>query len=173
MYPFPGWRRIIFVAVLIVVIVIALAPSITEGTIKVQIFGVSPSGGISHLYIKFTSLEIHTHGFGFGTGWVSINETTPQVDLIHSSDFLPNVIVSAQITSGRYDSIRLRMSNSTAFVAGTKISFPRGSALTANFTLPISPNGFGNVLLVVSFDDSLVFASPASLSLQVVQTSVA
>jgi len=64
------------------------------------------------------------------------------------------------------------MTNSTAVIGGTHVSLSNTPTLSANFTLPIPPNGFGDVLLLVSFDDSLVLANPAALSIQVVQTSV-
>jgi len=173
MYPYPGWRRVIFVAVIVVVLVIALAPSLTQGTIKVHIYGMTTQGVIDHLYVKFANLQFHTYGFGFGAGWVSVNETTPTIDLIPiTSQFLPQIVASAQITSGRYDAIRLFMTNSTALVGFTRVSLPNTPTLNANFTLPIPPNGFGDVLLLVSFDESLVLASPAALSIQVVQISV-
>src|SRR5690242_6081392 len=110
MYSYPGWRRVIFVAALVVVLVIALAPSITQGTIKVHIYGVTSPGVIDHLYGKFTSLQFHNHGVGFDAGWVSVNETTPTVDLVPvPGQFLPQIVASAQITSGTYDAIRLVM----------------------------------------------------------------
>jgi hypothetical protein len=173
MYPYPGWRRVIFVAVIVVVLVIALAPSLTQGTIKVHIYGLTTQGVIDHLYVKFANLQFHTYGFGFGAGWVSVNETTPTIDLIPiTSQFLPQIVASAQITSGRYDAIRLSMTNSTALVGITRVSLSNTPTLNANFTLPIPPNGFGDVLLLVSFDESLILASPAALSIQVVQISV-
>ena len=173
MYLYPGSRRVIFVAVLVVVLVVALAPSITQGTIKVHIYGLTTQGVIDHLYVKFANLQFHTYGFGFGAGWVSVNETTPTIDLIPiTSQFLPQIVASAQITSGRYDAIRLFMTNSTALVGFTRVSLPNTPTLNANFSLPIPPNGFGDVLLLVSFDESLVLASPAALSIEVVQISV-
>ncbi len=174
MYPYPGWRRVIFVTVLVIVLVIALAPSTTQGTIKVHIYGLTTPGVIDHLYIKFTSLRFHTYGFGSGAGWVNVTETTPTIDLIPGpTQFLPHIVASAQITSGRYDAIQLLMTNSTALIGTTPVSLSNTPTLSANFTLPISPNGFGDILLLVSFDDSLVFANPAALSIEVVQTSVA
>jgi hypothetical protein len=173
MYPYPGWRRVIFVAVLVAVLVIALAPSITRGTIKVHIYGLTAPGVIDHLYIKVMRLQFHTYGFGTGAGWVNITETTPAIDLIPTpTQFLPQIVASAQVTSGRYDAIRLFMTNSTALIGTTQVSLSNNPTLSANFTLPVSPNGFGDVLLLVSFDDSLILASPAALSIQVVQTSV-
>src|SRR5690349_5424278 len=125
MYPYPGWRRVIFAAVLIVVLVITLAPSITQGTIKVYIYGVTTPGVIDHLYVKFTSLQFHTNGVGFLAGWVNVTQITPTVDLVPiPSQFLPQIVASAQITSGRYDAIRLIMTNSTAIVGANRVSLP-------------------------------------------------
>ena len=175
MYPYPASRRVIFVAALVVVLVFALAPSITQGTIKIHIYGLTAPGVIDHLYVKFTNLQFHTYGFVFGTGagWVNVTETTPTIDLIPTpTQFLPQIVASAQISSGRYDAIRLLMTNSTAVIGSIHVSLSNTPTLNANFTLPIPPNGFGDVLLLVSFNDSLVLASPAALSIQVVQTSV-
>jgi len=173
MYLYHGWRRVIFVAVLVVVLIIALAPSITQGTIKLHIYGLTTHGVIDHLYVKFANLQLHTYGFGFGAGWFNVTETTPTIDLIPiASQFLPQIVASAQITSGRYDAIRLVMTNSTALVGSSRVSLSNTPTLNANFTLPIPPNGFGDVLLLLSFDESLVLANPAVLSIQVVQTSV-
>ncbi|HWY28201.1 MAG TPA: hypothetical protein VNW25_02965, partial [Candidatus Sulfotelmatobacter sp.] len=65
----------------------------------------------------------------------------------------------------------LIMTNSTASIGTTSVSLPNTPTLNANFTLPIPPNGYGDVLLLVSFDDSLIFANPAALSIQIVQTT--
>jgi hypothetical protein len=173
MYLYQRWRRVLFVAVLVIVLVIALAPSITQGTIKVHVYGLTTPGVIDHLYVKFTSLQLHTYGFGFGAGWVSVSETTATIDLIPiPTQLLPQIVASVPITSGRYDAIRLIMTNSTALIGTTQVSLSNTPTLNANFTLPIPPNGFGDVLLLLSFDYSLVFASPPALSIQVVQTSV-
>jgi hypothetical protein len=164
---------VVFVAVLVVVLVIALAPSITQGTVKVHIFGLTASGGIDHLYVKFTLLQFHTYGFGFSRGWVNVSQTTPTIDLVPlPSQFLPQIVASAQVTSGRYDGVKLFMTNSTALMGNSRVLMSNTPTLSANFTLPIPPSGFGDILLLVTFDDSLVLANPASLSIQVVQTSV-
>lgn len=174
MYPLPGWRRIVFVAVLVVVLVLALTPSITQGTVKVHIYGIGGTGVIDHLFVSFKSLQFHTLGFASNTGWVSLNQTTAPIDLIHApGQYSPIMVESAQITSGRYDAIRLFMTNSTAQAGSRSFSFSNNPILDANFSLPISPNGFGDVLLLVSFDYSLVLQTPSTLSIRIVQTSLA
>lgn len=178
MYPYPGWRRVLFVAVLLVVLVLALTPSITQGTIKIHIYGMSGTGAIEHLYVGFNSLQLHTFGFPSDAGWVSFNQTSSPIDLIQTpGQYSPRIAESASITSGRYDAIKLGMTNSTAQIGSNRIILSNTPTLDANFTLPISPNGFGDVLLLLSFDygpivDSLSLRSPGTLSIRVVQTSV-
>src|SRR3989475_12565079 len=156
MYPYPEWRRVIFVPVLVVVLVIALAPSITQGTIKVHIYGLTNRGVVDHLYVKFSILKLHTYGFGSNVGWVNVTETTPIIDLIPvTAQFLPQIVASAQITSGKYHAIKLFMRNTTAQIGSTHVSLSNTPTLNANFALPITPNGFGYVLMLVSFDESL------------------
>ena len=173
MYSYPGWRRVIFVAVLVVVLVLALTPSITQGTIKIHIYGLAGSGVIDHLFVSFNSIQFHTFGFASNNGWVSINQTTTAVDLMQSpGQYLPRIVESAPITSGRYDAIRLVMTNSTAQVGMNRLSLSNTPILDANFTLPVAPNGFGDVLLLLSFDYSLILQNPGTLSIRIVQTSV-
>ena len=173
MYPYPGWRRIVFVAVLVVVLVLALTPSITQGTVKIHIYGVAASGAVDHLFVSFKSLQFHTFGFASNAGWVSLNQTTSPVDLIPvPGQYLPRMVESAAITSGRYDAIRLIMTNSTYQVGGNRFPLSNAPILDANFTLPVAPNGFGDVLLLLSFDYGLVLQSPGTLSIRIVQTSV-
>ena len=173
MYPFPGWRRVIFVGVLVVVLILALAPSITQGTIKVKVYGLAGTGVIDHLFVGFKSLQFHAFGFALNAGWVSLNQSTPPIDLIQvPGQYLPSVVESAPIASGRYDAIRLVMTNSTAQVGSGRISLSNAPILNANFTLPIAPNGFGDVLLLLSFDYSLILQGPGTLSIRIVQTSV-
>jgi Domain of unknown function (DUF4382) len=173
MYLYPGWRRIVFVAVLLVVLVLTLTPSITQGTIKIHVYGLTGAGAIDHLFVGFKSLQFHTFGFAANTGWVSLNQSTAAIDLVRPpGQYLPETVESAPITSGRYDAIRLVMTNSTAQVGTKSFSLSNTPVLDANFTLPISPNGFGDVLLLLSFDYALILQNPGTLSIQIVQTSV-
>ena len=173
MYSYPTWRRVIFVAVLVVVLVLALTPSLTQGTVKIHVYGLTGTGVVDHLFVSFKSLQFHTFGFASNTGWVSLNQTTAPVDLIQApGQYLPRNIESAPITSGRYDAIRLVMTNSTALVGTSRVPLSNTPILDANFTLPVSPNGFGDILLLLSFDYSLILESPGTLSIHVVQTSV-
>lgn len=173
MYPYPAWRRVVFVAVLVVVLVFALTPSVTQGTIKLHIYGVAGTGVIDHLFVSFKSLQFHTVGFASNTGWVNLNQTTTPIDLIQPrGQYLPTIVESAPITSGKYDAIRLNMTNSTAQVGPNRFPLSNAPILEANFTLPVSPNGFGDVLLLLSFDYGLVLQSPGTLSIRIVQTSV-
>ena len=173
MYLYPGWRRVIFVAVLVVVLVLTLTPSITQGTIKIHIYGLTGAGVIDHLFVGFKSLQFHTFGLASNVGWVSMNQSTAAIDLVQSpGQYLPRIVESAPITSGRYDAMRLFMTNSTAQVGARSLSLSNSPVLDANFSLPIAPNGFGDVLLLLSFDYTLILQSPGTLSIRIVQTSV-
>lgn len=172
MYPYPGWRRVIFVAVLVAVLVLTLTPSITQGTIKIHIYGLTKPGAIDHLFVGFKSVQFHTFGLASNAGWVGLNQSTSPIDLIEApGQYLPRTLESTPITSGRYDAIRLLLTNSTALVGANSFSLANNPILNANITLPIAPNGFGDVLLVMSFDYSLILGSPPTLSIQIVQTS--
>src|SRR5438270_6491050 len=48
-----------------------------------------------------------------------------------------------------------------SLVGSSRFSLSNTPTLNANFTLPIPPNGFGDVLLLLSFDESLALANPA------------
>lgn len=160
-------------AVLLVVLVLALTPSITQGTIKLHIYGVAGTGVIDHLFVSFKSLQLHTVGFASTTGWVSMNQTTTPIDLIQpAGQYSPVIVESAPITSGRYDAIKLVVANSTAQVGPNRFPLSNAPILNANFTLPVAPNGFGDVLMLISFDYALVLQSPGTLSIRIVQTSV-
>lgn len=173
MYPYPSWRRVLFVAVLVVVLVLALTPSITQGTVKIHIYGLAGTGFIDHLFVSFSSLQFHTFGYASNMGWVSLNQTTAPVDLIPApGQYLPRLVEAAPITSGRYDAIRLFITSPTAQIGANRVSLSNSPILEANFTLPISPNGFGDVLLLLTFDYALVLQSPGTLSIRIVQTSV-
>ncbi len=171
-YQFPGWRRVLFVAVLIVVIVIALAPSISQGTVTLRIYSLFVPSVVSHVFVGFTKVVLHEAGLPNGTGLLTISQGFPNIDLVSPpTQLVPQAIMSTQIHSGRYDAIALVFSNSTLVIAGRSIPVSAPSTINAYLTLPVPPNGIGDVLLVVSFDYSALFASQPSLSLILLQAS--
>ena len=173
-YPFPGWRRVLFVAVLVVVIVISLAPSVTQGTVTLRIYSLSAPSVVNHIYVGFTKVQFHEAGLPNSTGWTTVMQGFPNIDLLSGSQqLIPQEVTSAQINSGRYDSVKLVFSNSTISLGGRNIAVSPPSSLNANVTLPVPPNGIGDLLIIVAFDYSTVFASAPSLSFTLVRASSA
>ncbi len=168
-YPYAAWRRILFVAVLVVIIVIAFAPATTQGTMLLRFSSVTSSSVVSHIYIGFAQIALHQTGYLNSSGWVIISQT---IDLL-SSQTIPPTVSSAPIHSGRYDQIRLVFSNSTVVRAGLPLAMSSPSMLSANVTLPVPPSGIGDILLVVAFDYSTLFSTPPSLSFVLVRVSTA
>ncbi len=172
MYSLPAWKRALFVGVLLVVIVIAFAPSTTQGTVTVRLYGLSAPSVVGHVYLALARVGFHEAGLPNGTGWIIISQGFPNFDLVSpSGQNTPQSIMSSQIRSGRYDAMTLTFSNSTAIIAGRSVALSAPSTLAANATLPIPPNGIGDVLLVVSFDYSALFINQPSLSLTLVRMS--
>ena len=169
-YPYAAWRRILFVAVLVVIIVIAFAPATVQGTMLLRFSSVTSSSVVSHIYIGFTKIALHQAGYLNSSGWVIVSQGFPTVDLL-SSQTIPPTVSSAPIHSGRYDQIRLVFSNSTVVRAGLSLAMSAPSMLSVNVTLPVSPSGIGDILLVVAFDYSTLFATPPSLSFVLVRVS--
>ena len=172
-YPFPSWRRVTFVALLIIVLVVALAPSITQGTVSVRVYGLVDSGVVSHVFVKFSQVQLHTAGYPSNSGWLTLSQTLPRVDLVPKpGQLVPETITSLQVQSGRYDSIKLLIQNATIVVNnGPGIPISSGPSLAANVTLPVPPNRSGEVLFVVTLDYSLLVADPPSLVISILQTT--
>ena len=172
-YRFPRWRQLPFVAVLIVILVLSYAPSITQGTLNVRIYAQIPQGVVSHLFVSFSYVQLHTAGFSQDTGFVSPSQTNPSLDLVPiPGQFIPKTILSTTVTSGRYDSIRLIFANSTLILSsGHKTPVSGGPTLTAAVTIPIVPNGNGDVLVLLSLDYSLLVSTPPTISASISQVT--
>ena len=171
-YPYAAWRRILFVAVLVVIIVIAFAPATTQGTIFLRFSSLSSPSAVNHIYVGFTQIALHQAGFVNSTGWIIISQSFPKIDLL-SDQTIPPTVASAPIHSGRYDEIRLTFSNCTVVIAGSPFPISAPSMISSNVTLPVPPSGIGDILLVVAFDYSTLFSSTRSLSFVLIRTSTA
>src|SRR2546425_3202511 len=169
-YPYAAWRRMMFVAVLVVVIVIAFAPATTQGTVLLRFSSLTSSSVVNHIYVGFTQIALHQAGYLNSSGWVIISQNFPHVDLL-SAQMIPATVTSAPIHSGRYDQIRLAFSNSTIVIAGRSVPIPAPPMLSSNMTLPVPPSGIGDILLVVAFDYSALFSSQPSLSFVLIRAS--
>ena len=169
-YPYAAWRRILFVAVLVVIIVIAFAPATTQGTVLLRFSSLTSSSVVNHIYVGFTQIALHQAGYLNSSGWVIISQNFPHVDLL-SNQMIPATVTSSPVHSGRYDQIRLDFSNCTIVIVGRSIPVPAPSMLSSNMTLPVPPSGVGDILLVVAFDYSALFSSQPSLSFVLIRAS--
>lgn len=170
-YRYPSWRRTIFAAVLVIVVVIAFSPSVSHGTVTLRLYGSSARSVVNHVYVSFTRVELHEAGLPSTTGWVAITKGLSQVDLVSSNQTMPQTVTSTSVHSGRYDGIMITFSTTTLVIAGKQVPVTAPPIVKANFTLPVPPNSTGDVFLALDFDYSGVFANPPSLSLIVLQVS--
>lgn len=158
MYSYPSWRRVPFIALLLVAIVLNYAPATTQGTATVRLVTLSAPSVITHIYLRLSSVQFHQLGYLNSSGWTTISQAFPIVDLLSpANQAMPPIITSAQIHSTSYDSIRLSFTNSTATISGKQTSLAAPSPLLANMTLPVPPNGFGDLQIIVAFDYSQLF----------------
>lgn len=174
MYPFPAWRRVVFVAVLLVVIVIAFAPAVTQGTATIRLSAITAPSVVSHIYVGVSSIQLHRVGYLFSNNgsWTFITQSILTIDLLApGAQVLPQTVTSASVPSGRYDAIKVVFSNSTLIFAGQNKALSAPSSIQGNMTLPISPNGIGDVLLIMQFDYSTLFAIQPSLAFTLVRVS--
>ena len=174
MYPFPSWRRVTFIAVLVVIIVIAYAPAVTQGTATIRLAAISAPSVVTHIYIGISSIQLHREALPFSSNnsWAIVSQSYPTIDLLaQSGQAIPAAITSAPIASGRYDAIRISFTNSTLTISGQNKPVAAPTGLEANLTMNVAPNGIGNILLVVAFDYSEFFQSQPSLSFILVQAS--
>ncbi len=175
-YRFPYWRRLFFVAALLIILVLTLAPSVTMGNIHLRVYALIPRGAVTHFLASFSDIQLHTAGLPESSGWLKVGQGSvrPNVDLIPQSDQLvPGTILSASITSGRYDSIRMTFSNSTLVLdSGQKASVPAATPpLSANTIVSVPPNGNGDVLFILSLDYSLLISTSPSISANIAQVT--
>jgi hypothetical protein len=170
-YPYAAWRRILFVAILVVIIVIGLAPATTQGRVVVRFSSLASSTVISHVFIGFTQIALHQTGYLNSSGWVIISQSFPILDL-SSNQTIPPSATSTTIHSGRYDQVRVAFSNSTLVRGGLRLAMSAPPMLSANVTLPVPPNGIADILLIVGFDYSTLFSTPPSLTLVLMRVSI-
>ncbi len=171
MYSFPAWRRAPFIALLIIIFVIAYAPATAQGTATIRLAALTSPSNISHLYISISSIQLHQEGF---LNWTTISQTFPTVDLVSpSTQSTPQTIISTPVHSGRYDSIKIFFTNSTVSIGGQNQAVAAPHSINTNTTLLVAPNGVGDLLLVVAFDYASLYETPPSLSFVLVSVSAA
>ena len=163
-----------FVALLLVVIVLNYAPATTQGTATVRLSTLSAPSPITHLYIALSTVQFHQRGYLNSSGWTSISQAFPVVDILApTAQSTPLMLTSAPVHSGSYDSIRLSFTNSTVVISGTTFPLTAPPSLSANMTMPVPPNGTGDVLIIVAFDYTplLVTRPPGPLSFVLIRIS--
>ncbi len=170
-YRFPKWRQLVFVAVLVAILVVAIGPPISQGTIRVRVAGIIPPGIISHVYIRFSSIQLHVSGFSKSSGLVTLTQLLPRIDLVQAQN-QPTLdpLISATVSSGRYDAITLQADNAT--IVNTNGQFTPlnvGSTLNAAVIIPVPPNHSGDVLVVLNVDYVQLISSTPFISLSLVQ----
>lgn len=172
MYAYAVWRRAPFIALLIVILVITYAPAVTEGTSTIRLAAVFTPSVVTHVYVQAVSISLHRQGLLNDTGWTTVSQSFPIVDLLSSTSPPPaSTISSATIHSGRFDIVRIFFANSTIVIGGAKTPVAAPSPLELNVTLLVSPNGISDLLLLVAFDYTAFFMSTPSLSFVVVRAS--
>jgi hypothetical protein len=172
MYSFPLWRRAPFIALLVIVMVIAYAPSTTEGTATVRLAALSVPSIVGHIYVQVSSIELHSQGFPNSTGWTTMSKSFPIIDLLSPANrSLSQTIGSVTVHSGRYDALTIIFTNSTLIVNGAKTSVAAPPSLNVNATMLVSPNGIGDILLVIGFDYAEIIANSPSLSFILIRVS--
>ncbi len=173
-YRFPRWRQVAFGAVLIAVLVVTIGPPVSQGTLIVRVTGIIPPGVISHVYIRFSSMQVHISGFAKGSGLITLTQLLPRIDLVQApSPSALDTLVSARISSGRYDFIILQPENATMItLSGQSTPLALSSAnseVGAVVAIPVPPNRSGDVLVVLNADYVQLIASTPALSLSLVQ----
>jgi hypothetical protein len=162
------------VAVLVVVIVIAFAPAVTQGTATIRLSAITAPSVVSHIYVGVSSIQLHRVEFLFSNNnsWTFITQSISTIDLLApGAQFLPQTVTSASVPSGRYDAVKVVFANSTLILAGQNKAVPTPQPIQGNMTLPISPNGIGDILIVVQFDYSTLFAIQPSLTFTLIRLS--
>jgi Domain of unknown function (DUF4382) len=170
MYSFPVWRRAPFIAVLLIILVIAYAPATTQGTATLRLATLSASSGISHIFVKVSTVVLHVEGLPNSTGWTTLSQSFPVIDLLSRvNQTLSQTIGSGTIHSGRYDAVRVLFTNATMVIDGARTSLSAPSPLNLNATMLVYPNGISDLLVVVAFDYTTLFAATPSLTFIVVR----
>jgi hypothetical protein len=177
-YHYPFWRRGAFAGLFIVVLALALVPPVAKGTVNVHVFTISTPTSILHFYVTINQMELHTAGLPSTLGWVTISyaDNPLKLDLAgQNGQSSQGASITSSVQSGRYDQVRISIRQSSlTFVGGNLSRTVCSSCLSqvlVNATLPIPPNGYGTLLLVLSPDyESLLDVTP-SLALYVVQVS--
>lgn len=173
MYSFPLWRQAPFIALLVVVLVVTYAPATAQGTTTVRFSALGAGSVVTHIYVQVSSTQAHVDGFPNSTGWTSFAQPFPIIDLVSpTNQSISQIIASSTVHSGRFDELRIFFTNSTVVIGGTRTSLAAPAPIDLKPTIPVSPNGTTDALIVVALDYTGLFANPPTLSFTVIHTSI-
>ena len=172
-YHYPVWRRIAFVVILVLALSLVVVPPLAKGTVNVRVYSFSTPDTFVHIYLKLSQFELHTVGFPHDSGWIVLKDNLPRLDIAsRNSQLNPNSVLSSQIQSGRYDAIRLSISEATIFIGSLNNTVcTQCGPVEANATISIPPGGFGDILMVLGLDYSHLLTEPSAFSVKVLEVS--
>ncbi len=128
----------------------------------------SYSSNISHIYLTYTSVEIHTAGVDntSNVGWHRI-VGAQTIDLLTVLN-VQQTLGSTQLSLGKYDLIRMFTNTTTVTINGTNYSY---NIPSGKIQIIITGGGFQitvgqtvKVLLTISFNDSEIMTHGPNLS---------
>ncbi len=128
----------------------------------------SYSSNISHIYLTYTSVEIHTAGVDntSNVGWHRIvgAQTTDLLTVLN----VQQTLGSTRLSPGKYDQIRMFANTTTVTINGTNYGY---SIPSGKIQIIITGGGFQmtvgqtvKVLLTISFSDSEIMTHGPNLS---------
>jgi hypothetical protein len=109
-------RRVIGVAVLVIIAFLIVVPPLANGGVKVAMSS-SSSVPAEHLYVAVGAIKAHRAGTQELAGWSVITNTSTLVDLatVNSSE----TVALGPLPLGQYDTISVEVMNATAVINGT------------------------------------------------------
>jgi len=125
-------RRIIAVAVLLLVAFLIVCPPLANGGVKVTLSS-SPPVGVEHLYVTIREISVHRADTREPEGWFVMTNQSRQIDLSAVNSSQTVGLGSASL--GQYDMIRVRVTNATAILNNTSKRVQLPSSV---FTVPFS-----------------------------------
>ncbi len=119
---------------LALVILIIVVPTLLNGQIQVQIRPDARGEMLQSLNVTITEVSAHRAGLPEASGWVVISNETRTFDILKVAN-LTTDLAAGSLSLGRYDMLRLFITNATALVNGTKV---RVELPTTVVDIPIS-----------------------------------
>lgn len=111
-------KQVVAAVSIALVALIILAPPLLLGQIVVQVRPSATGELLQSLNVTVTEISAHRSGMPEATGWVTISNETKTLDFLRIAN-LTEHLMSGTLSLGRYDRIRLFVTNATALVNGT------------------------------------------------------